>query len=134
MTLVEALLSLRSFIENLETIVNDINYVDYGKTISGICYTLSIPTNFIKVFVENRDSMLQLLAAIHSKLKFLYAEETLNEEFVQRNIQVPNIVLAEEWYINNLENIDQYTTEINALVDECVNKLLYLHETLKITE
>ena len=134
MTLVEALLNLKSFIEDLETIIEDINYVDYSKTISGICYTLSIPTNFIKVFVENRDSMLQLLAAIHSKLKFLYADETLNEEFVQRNIQVPNIVLAEEWYINNLENIDQYTTEINALVDECVSKLLYLHETLKITE
>lgn len=134
MTLIEALLSLKSFIEDLETIIEDINYVDYSKRISSICYTLSISTNFIKIFVENRDSILQLLAAIHSRLKLLYADEILNEEFVKRNIQVPNIVLAEEWYINNLENIDQYTTEINALVDECVSKLLYLHETLKITE
>ena len=134
MTLIEALLSLKSFIEDLETIIEDINYVDYSKRISGICYILSIPTNFIKIFVENRDSILQLLAAIHSRLKLLYADEILNEEFVKRNIQVPNVVLAEEWYINNLENMDQYTTEINALVDECVSKLLYLHETLKITQ
>jgi len=134
MTLVEALLNLKSFIEDLETIIDDINYVDYSKAISSICYTLSSSINVVKLFVENRDFILPLLIAIHSRLNLLYTNETLNEEFVQRNIQVPNIVLAEEWYINNLENIDQYTTEINALVDECVSKLLYLHETLKITE
>ena len=134
MTLVEALLSLRSFIENLETIINDINYVDYSRAISMLCHNLSSSTNVIKLFVQNRDSILLPLVAIYARLNFLYTNETLNEEFVKRNIQVPNVVLAEEWYINNLENIDQYTTEINALVDECVNKLLYLHETLKITE
>jgi hypothetical protein len=134
MTLVEALLSLKSFIEDLETIIEDIDYVDYSRAISRGCYTLSSSINVIKLFVETRDSILLPLVAIYARLNLLYNNEILSEEFVKRNIQVPNIVLAEEWYINNLENIDQYTTEINALVDECVNKLLYLHETLKITE
>ena len=134
MTLVEALLNLKSFIEDLETIIEDINYVDYSKAISSICYTLSSSINVVKLFVENRDFILPLLITIHSRLNLLYTNETLNEEFVKRNIQVPNVVLAEEWCINNLENIDQYTTEINALIDECVSKLLYLLETLKITQ
>jgi len=134
MTLIEALLSLKSFIEDLETIIEDINYVDYSKKISRDCYNLSSTINVVKLFFEDRDSILLPLVAIYARLNFLYNNETLNEEFVKRNIQVPNVVLAEEWYINNLENMDQYTTEINALVDECVSKLLYLHETLKITE
>jgi len=134
MTLIEALLSLKSFIEDLETIIEDINYVDYSKKISRDCYNLSSTINVVKLFFEDRDSILLPLVAIYARLNFLYNNETLNEEFVKRNIQVPNVVLAEEWYINNLENMDQYTTEINALVDECVSKHLYLHETLKITE
>jgi hypothetical protein len=122
MTLIEALQKLKSFSEDLYSIINGYNYTGYDKFLEK--YSLSISTQLKAILrsieVNDQFTFKYAITNISSKLNKIYYIGELNQIFVSNDIKYFDMNQAMEWCDDNWSNMSEYINDIEIEIITCM--------------
>ena len=122
MTLIEALQKLESFSRNLQSIILNTNYTGYDKNLEKNCSALISYLNALLAALQNDnivaiDSILDHIDIRYSRIYYI---TELNNIFQNNDIEYFDIRQANQWYIDNMANMNVYFDQIQNIINNCL--------------
>jgi len=131
MTLAQALSELRSFLRQLESIVNGRIDLAKDRIIEQNCISLKNHLETIKTCIQEKVFVENFLDLIDYRLRAIYYQQDINKVFVDNDIALVSVYESNSWYLQNLNNIDQYENELISILDDCIQRVDNTKEYLK---
>jgi hypothetical protein len=131
MTLAQALSELRSFLRQLESIVNGRVDLAKDRIIEQNCISLKNHLETIKICVEEKVFIENFLDLIDYRLRAIYYQKDINKILVENDIALVSLYDSNIWYVDNLNNMGQYENELISILDDCIQRTDNIKEYLK---
>jgi hypothetical protein len=122
MTLIEALQKLESFSRHLQSIIISIDYTGYDKNLERNCSALINYLNALLNVVQNNTMVAidPILDHIDIRYSRIYYITELNNIFQKNDIEYFDIRQTNQWYIDNMANMNLYSEQIQNIINNCL--------------
>jgi hypothetical protein len=132
MTLIEALQKLESFSRNLQSIILNTNYTGYDKNLEKNCSALISYLNALLAALQNDnivaiDSILDHIDIRYSRIYYI---TELNNIFQNNDIEYFDIRQANQWYIDNMANMNVYFEQIQNIINNCLENYQSIYQLM----
>jgi len=130
MTLIEALQKLKSFSENLYSVIHEYNYTGYDKFLEK--HSLSI-SNQLKAMlhsieVNDKSTFEYAISNVGSKLNKIYYIGELHEILVSNDIEYFDMTQAMKWCDDNWSNRSEYINDIEIAIISCMENYQHIYQ------
>lgn len=130
MTLIEALQKLESFSRDLQSIIININYTGYDKNLEKNCLALINYLNALLNVMQNNTMVAidPILDNIDIRYSRIYYIPELNNIFQTNDIEYFDIRQTNQWYIDNMANMNLYSEQIQNIINDCLKNYQNIYQ------
>lgn len=119
MTLIEGLQKLERFSRDLESTINGYNYSGYDKIVENNCLAIVNHLDALRMAVEYGILIDNFTQFIDYRYRKIYYNAELNQIFTRNNIMYFDIQETNQWYVDNISNMNQYLADIQSWISVC---------------
>jgi hypothetical protein len=119
MTLIEGLQKLERFSRDLESAINGYDYSGYDKIVENNSIAIINHLTGLRLAVESEILIDNFTQFIDYRYRKIYYTSELNQIFTKNNVMYFDIQETNQWYVDNISNMNQYLTDIQSWINVC---------------